>query len=52
MYLSAPMTHHYTIGHEENHPTKDMNCKEGYWLSTQVIILTTAEDIPMTFNRR
>lgn len=50
-YLFAPMTHHNTISHEEHHPTKDMNCKKGYWQPAQVIILTTAKDILMTCNR-
>lgn len=50
-YLSALLTHHNTIGHEEHHPAKDMNHKEGYWHPTQAIILTAAKDIPMTCNR-
>lgn len=50
-YLSAPLTHHNTIGHEEHHPAKDMNHKEGYWQTAQVIILTAAKDIPMTCKR-
>lgn len=49
-YLSSPLTHHNTIGHEENHSTKDMNHKEGHWEPTQVIILTAAKDIPVACN--
>lgn len=44
-------THHNTIGHEEDHPTEDMNHKEGHRQSTQVIILTAAEDIPVAWNK-
>lgn len=43
-------THHNTISHEEDHPTEDMNHKEGHRQSTQVIILTAAEDIPVAWN--
>lgn len=50
-YLSAALTHHNTIGHKEHHPAKNMNHKEGYWQPAQVIILTAAKDIPVTWNR-
>ena len=45
---SAPLTHHNAVGHEEHQPTEDMDHEEGHWQTTQVIILTAAEDIPMT----
>lgn len=42
------LTHHNPIGHEEHHPTKDMNHEEGHRQTTQVIILTAAKDISVT----
>lgn len=45
------LTHHNTIGHKEDHPSKDMNHKEGHWQLTQVIILTATKDIAMACNR-
>lgn len=45
------LTHHNTIGHKEDHPSKDMNHKEGHWQPTQVIILTATKDIAMACNR-
>lgn len=50
-HVTALLTHHYTIGHEEHHPSKDMNHKEGHWQPTQVIILTAAKDIAVACNR-
>lgn len=46
-----PLTHHNPIGHEEHHPTKDMNHEEGHGQTAQVIILTAAEDISVTCGR-
>lgn len=42
------LTHHNAISHEEHHPTKDVDHEERHWQSTQVIILTTAKEIPVT----
>lgn len=50
-HVTELLTHHYTIGHEEHHPSKDMNHKEGHWQPTQVIILTAAKDIAVACNR-
>lgn len=49
-FSSAPRTHHNTVGHEEHHPTEDMNHEEGYRQPAQVIIPTAAKDIPVTCN--
>lgn len=43
-------TYNNTISHEEHHPTKNMDHKEGYRQPTQVIILTATKDISMTCN--
>lgn len=45
------LTHHNPIGHEEHHPTKDMNHEEGHRQTTQVIIPTAAKDISVTCDR-
>lgn len=45
------LTHHNPIGHEEHHPSEDMDHEEGHRQTTQVIVPTAAEDISVTCDR-